>query len=267
MSYRHLDINLLPPELQPGPVVRYAVVINTLLIGVTVAFLVVDSFVGMTNIASLKRDIELKEDQIKAKATVISDYNELTNIETHVNSVGRLIALASADYVEMPVIMDRITRLLPDGVYLDRVTSDQRTVGSPSSKVRAVLAASRPDTALLVETFNRFKNDPILGDCYMRIAEFQGREIGPVLRAAGITWEASGPGITDFTNSEQFVFEIHSTVTPPVDTGGLYVTLDNTEYFDVFTETSLPAGGSAAGREEGGDVAGAPSGVSVVEAN
>jgi hypothetical protein len=266
MGYRHLDINLLPPELQPGPVVRYAVVINTLVIGVTVAFLVVDSFVGLTNMASLKRDIENKEDQIQAKATVVSDYNELTNIETHVNSVGRLIGLASAEYVEMPVVMERITKLLPEGVYLDRVTSEARTVGATTTNIRIILAASKPDPQMLVQTFNRFKDDDILGDCYMRVAEFEEREIGSVLEAAGVNWIAAGPGIGDYTNTEQFVFEIHSVLHPPVETGGLATVLDKTDYFDVFTETKAPA--RAAGESEsGGQVAGAPEGVSVVEAN
>ena len=266
MGYRRLDINLLPSELQPGPVVRYAVVINTIVIGVTVAFLIVDSFLGLTLIGTLKREIETKESLVQSLATIEADYNQLIAIEKHVNSIGRLIALASAEYTDMPVIMERITKLLPYGVYVDSVSSQQGNVGSISSEIRISLVASRSDPALLINTFSAFKKDEILGDCYMRSAEFAEGNLEHVLEAAGVTWSATGPDVADYSSADSFNFEIYSTIYTPIDPGDLAARVDKTEYFDVFTLWEADDEGQPGADEPGGRIAGAPEGVTAVEA-
>lgn len=265
MGYRRLDINLLPPEMQPGPVVRYAVVINTILIGLTVAFLIVDSFLGVTKMASLKRDLDTKQEQIRSKASIVSDYNELTKIQDHVDSIGRLINLASADYIDIPVIMDRITRLLPDGVYLDSVTTERTSVGAIDATLRMTLATSRPDTSLMTATFDTLKADDIVGDCYMPSAEFKEVEIAKVIEAAGVSWTASGPDLPDFTTAKQYTFTIQATLHPPVVPGNIPTSLDNSEYYKVPKPESEAE--SAKPAEGGKRPSGAPEGVSAVEVN
>lgn len=265
MGYRRLDINLLPPEMQPGPVVRYAVIINTILIGLTVAFLVVDSFLGVTTMASLKRDIDTKQDQIRSKAGIVSDYNELTKIQDHVDSIGRLINLASADYIDIPVIMDRISKLLPAGVYLDSVTTERRAVGALDATLRINLSSSRPDTDLVTKTFDAFKADDIIGDCYMPTAEMKEGPIDQVIEGAGVTWLASGPDVPDYKSVKLYTFTIQSTLHPPVVPTNIATSLDNTEYYKVPAPESEAA---SAGTAEGGKrPSGAPEGVSAVEVN
>lgn len=264
MGYRRLDVNLLPPELQPGPVVRYAVVINTILIGVTLAFLVVDSFLGLTIMASLRRDIQTTEDQIRSKSGVVADYNELIKIEDHIKSIGRLIALASADYVDLPVILDHITRLIPDGVYLESISTQGGAVGATTSGLNINLATSRQDPQLIVRTLNAFKADPMLQDCVMRVASHDESDLGPVLNAAGVNWQASGPDLPDYSANEQFAFQIQAVIYPPVNTENLGVSVDNTDEFNIMsfsTNASLDQDGAES------QVTGAPEGVSVMEAN
>ncbi len=165
----------------------------------------------------------------------------------------------------MPVLMERITKLLPPGVYAESISLQRGNVGSLSSSISATLFTSRPDPALVIDTMNAFKADDVVGDCYMRFAEFTLTDLEQLLTKAGINWDVSGPDIEAYDSTEAFSFEIYSTIYPPVETSSLAASTDKTEYFDVF---NLEIASATAGQSEesGSQVSGAPEGVTAVEA-
>lgn len=190
-NYSRIQVNLLPPELQPGPPVRYGLVFNIILIAGTLTFILVHSFTSLSRISTYReQNVELQKniDSLKPNEEY---YTNLKNIEEKVNSYGRLISLASVDYVEMPVLMERVSRVLPDGVYLRAVANDRPEEQSNFVVLRFDLTASRNDPRLLEATLAAFKKDEYFNDCYMANAEYHQEGIQDRLPEFGINWNAS----------------------------------------------------------------------------
>jgi hypothetical protein len=77
MSYERIEVNLLPPELQPGPAVRYGLMINIALIAGVITFIVLDLIVNSYRLSEL---IAQNKELEKSKAnlqTATTDYDKL----------------------------------------------------------------------------------------------------------------------------------------------------------------------------------------------
>jgi Tfp pilus assembly protein PilN len=231
VSYNRIEINLLPPELRPGPAVRYALVINFLVIAVTIAYLAVDSLFGMSRITSLHEDKTAVEQQIRDGQQVVADHQRLVLIHQAIVDYGKLIGMASANYVDMPVVLDRLARVMPDGVYLRSISNDKAAEQPGGANLVISLSASRRDPALLLETLRAFKGDPVFENCYMRFARFQEESLDQFLQRVGVNWSTTGPGIDDTLLAEQFEFDIHTRISTPIADLGLPVVQDDSVYF------------------------------------
>ncbi len=227
-NYSRIQINLLPSELKPGPSVRFGVLLGFLCISAVLAYVMIDSVISLNRMAYYKEsNAELKK-QIEQRQVDEKFYNELISIKDSVDSYGRLISMASVDYVEMPLIMERMSGLLPDGVFLRAVSNDKPAEGSNYVVLRFLLSAAKDDPALLTRTLQAFKNDKYLHDCYMSDAEMREEGLQDRLEQFGIKWNASqsqdeGPQLM----ANLIEFEVQARVTRPLDTEGLARTLDN----------------------------------------
>lgn len=254
MSYNRLEINLLPPELRPGPAVRYALVVNFFVIAVTIAYLAVDSLFGMSRITSLHEDKTAVEQQIRDGQQVVTDHQRLVLIHQAIIDYGKLIGMASANYVDMPVVLDRLARVMPDGVYLRSVSNDKAAQEPGGANLIISLSASRRDPALLLETLRAFKADPVFQNCYMRFVHFQEESLDQFLERIGVSWSTTGPGIDETLLAEQFEFDIHTRIATPIADLGLPVIQDDSVYY---AEASLEPPPTEAGAEDSAEPVGA----------
>jgi len=230
-NYSRLEINLLPPELLPGPTVRYALLINIMIILLTVTFIGLSTYLHWLMLNLAKEEKAGLEAQLSAKAGIVADYERLNNIGVSIDRYGRLIALASDDYVEMPVILDRIAKLLPDEVFLFRV-SNNRTEGKGSPVVLGVqLTASDNDPTLMIETLKAFKGDPMFAECFMPIAEYNEVSLDELQVRYGLDWSVTGPDVPMQVVGKHYDFEIHSLLSRPLPIDGVPVGRDSTQAF------------------------------------
>jgi len=240
MSYGRIDVNLLPPELQPGPAVRYAVILNVLIIAVTLAYIALDSVRGLTMLSYARQDRTALEDQIAAGQAIVADYGRLVEIRDKVQRYGRLVGLASADYVDMPVLLDRVARILPDGVYVDRVTNDKDNVSPEHTVVVFGLRASRRDPQLVLDALRAFKSDKLFSNCYMPTLNYEELTLQDLMQRSQVSWNVSGPDVPGDITAQQFSFEIRASVPRRLADLGLPKSLDDSALFASFL-LPLPA--------------------------
>jgi hypothetical protein len=240
MSYGRIDVNLLPPELQPGPAVRYAVILNVLIIACTVAYIALDSVYGLAMLSYARQERTGLRDQVEKSKAVIADYDKLVNIKDKLERYGRLVGLASADYVDMPVLLDRVSRILPDGVYIDRVTNDNGPGAIGKTVVVFGLRTSRRDPQLVLDTLRAFKHDALFTDCYMPTLNYEEMALQELMQRNQVKWTVAGPDVPENINAQEFSFEIRASVTRKLENLGLPITADDSALFAGFA-LALPA--------------------------
>ena len=197
MSYNRVEINLLPPEFQPGPVVRYSLLINFVLIAGAITFIALNSVLYFWRLSDLHNQIKTLEQQKAAKESYVKDYQDLLSIQNQIGSYGRMICLTSSFYIDLPVVLDRVAKLIPDGVYLESISSARQSQTSTSSKVTIELNTSQRDPKLMEQTLRAFKSDPLLRECYMSSAEYKQQDITQLAAKHDVSWSAAGTEIDD----------------------------------------------------------------------
>src|SRR5688500_14743454 len=109
-TYRNIEINLLPPELQPPPTVRTAVILNAAIILGVLTYMGLLTFTTFNQISSQQEQIRDAQQLIESKQSVVAMYDALSGVDDQIDRYGRLVSLASVDYVDVPVLLDRLAR-------------------------------------------------------------------------------------------------------------------------------------------------------------
>jgi len=228
-AYSRIEVNLLPPEMQPGPMVRYSLLINVALVMLTLAFILINLFLGWIRLDLAREDVAQLQEQVSANAYIENDYNRLADMGNMLSNYGRLVAYASLDYVDMPVVLNRLSVIIPDGVYLASVANS----GSQDQNTNMVvqLKASHDDPALIIAALRSFKADTLFSECYLPTAVFGEEDLTNLLEQAGITWTVGGTDVTTNIISEQYNFEIHARLPRPLSGFALPIQVDNLPYF------------------------------------
>jgi Tfp pilus assembly protein PilN len=247
MSYNRAEVNLLPPELQPGPAVRYAFLINFTLIAAAVAFIVLDSVMSITHLVYLRASIAEKQRQIEARAAVEQDYQSLMRLQQTIRGYGNMVGLAAARYADMPVVLDRLSRLLPEGVYIDQVTNERAPVGQVATNVSVKLLSARRDPLLLQRTLEALKQDAIMRNCYLRNAENKVVTLQEYLGQFNVNWSSAQPGVESSPSAEQYAFEILVRIDEPMSIAGVPISYDASRYFTEFKVNPVAVPEGAAG--------------------
>jgi len=253
-SYGRLEINLLPPELLPGPVVRYSLLINVLMIFATLAVIIVNAYIGWTKLDLERENTKTLNAQIQAKSYIQQDYIRLEAIGNKLAAYGRLIALASMDYVDMPVVLDRLSKIIPDGVYLDSVYNRGSETGKISLEV--LMKASQDDPRLVLAALRSMKGDDIFTNCYMPTAELKEESLDDLVTQIGVTWDASGPNVESSIYANQYEFSIHSLLPRPIGEPALPLIWDESGHFATLSggakrDADLPSAEGVAAPPEG----------------
>jgi hypothetical protein len=243
MGYQRLEVNLLPPELAPPPPVRLAWIINAALILFGLGFIAVHFFGTMIAISAVKKDISEKDTIIASQKPDLDTYNRLEEIRMHTEGRGKLVGMASSSYVEYPVVLERISRIVPPGVYLVEATSAS---GKGGSDMRLQFRASRNDPALLSATLEAFKVNPMFRDTFMRTADYEQEPLGELADAFNIPYGYSNPDSDELFVMDEFAFEIHTKVNSPVAPDDLVLVVDRSDLMTEFEVLSNPANAKAA---------------------
>jgi hypothetical protein len=232
MSYDRIEINLLPPELQPGPAVRYGLMVNIAMIAGTVTFIVLDAIINSFKLNDLvAQNKNLEQTKVNLE-TVTADFNRLIAIDQQITNYGKMISLASGFYYDLPVVMDRISRLLPAEVYVDKVSNARTRKGSKSSQVSVALKTSRRDPRLMQQTLVAFKGEPLFQDCFLRTATFEQESLDPIKQRMNVDWSASGAEIDEQLLVDMYTFEIAVNLPLSARITGLPVAYDQSRYFE-----------------------------------
>lgn len=236
-NYSRIEINLLPPELAPGPAVRALVIVNFALVAVTLATILVTAALPMFRITDLRNQIESAQSQINSLAPEEANHKTLMDIKDAVDGYGRIVSLASVDYVEVPLLLDRLAAVLPDGVYVKQVqnrTTRTRNTASSGAKADVIvqfsMAASRRDPKLIIDTLNAFKRDPLFSDCYLGMAEAVETPLRDMLERYGVDWTVSGPAGDSQPSAPEYEFEVQARLHRPLPSDVAPVSADFSTY-------------------------------------
>jgi len=240
-AYSRIEVNLLPPEMQPGPMVRYSFLINVAISLLTLTFILLNLYLGWVKLDLAREDVEQLDEQVRSNAYIEDDYNRLAIMGDKLSRYGRLVAYASLDYVEMPVLLNRLAKIIPDGVYLSNVSNDRAADKSVTMIIQ--LKSSSDDPELIVQTLKNFKADGIFTECYLPEAIFQEEALDELLIQAGINWSVGGPGISSNVIANQYDFEIRARLPRPFTGLNLPPRVDDLPYFSSLgleSSTALP---------------------------
>jgi Tfp pilus assembly protein PilN len=280
-NYRNIEVNLLPPELQPPPTVRTAVILNAALVLGVLTYMTVFTFKAFNDIKVQQEQIEEAKTQIKNQQPIVDMYAALQDVHEQVNEYGRLVSLASVDYVDVPVLLDRIAKIIPAGVYLSSISNGKSSPNSQTTLVQVTMLTTSNDSALIQSTLDAFKKDAIFEDSFMRGAEVRKESLNSRLAEYDVKWSATGPGIPQSLDVNKYEFTVLANVPKLVDTVGLPVVSDRSIFLaDVKFKTPPPPeevdkngkpikakAGSEAPREPELDAKNAPEGVKPVGVN
>jgi Tfp pilus assembly protein PilN len=240
-NYSRVEVNLLPPELLPPPSVRIATIVNAFIVVGALMYIGVATYLVLIPMASARDQIGTLELQIAAKQPALDTYNQLMAVKESVDDYGRIISLASVDYIDLPVLMERLARIIPSGVYLTALSNEKPVEGAQNSIVQVSLATAERDPQLIRRTLEAFKHDTIFHDSYMRDATFKQESLEGQLDLYGVDWTASGPDVPESVTADRFTFEILANVSKPIDAGSLPISIDNSVFLaDVEFKTPPP---------------------------
>ena len=238
--YNRIEVNLLPPEMRPRPAVRYTSLINAAVITLTLVFIVFNVYFNVMEIISGRQESQRLDVEIKRREPIRQDYLELKQIEDDLLNYGRIITMASADYVDLPVVLARLSALLPDGVYLSRVTNYGSRNAGAQVEISVVLRCAERNEQLLLETLTNLKNEPVTADCYMRSADLTEIQLTAVQDMFDVAWEVSQPESGDPAANQEYEFELLVRLDRVLPPDGLITVADESEFFRGFALNPLP---------------------------
>jgi hypothetical protein len=239
-NYSRIEINLLPPELRPRPAIRYTALVNAAIIAITLVFIGLSVYSSLAKLKGLQQQQKSLEAQIEERKPVRQDYESLTQIEADLGNYGRIISMASADYVDMPVVMARLAQLLPDGVYLSRVTNQGSKNRGAAVQLGVTLRSARCDTQLLIQTLTNLKHDPIMCDCYMRNADTTELQLTSLQDLTKAKWEVSTPAGGNPAVSQEYEFDLVVNISRVLPSDGLTAVADESGFFKGFELKQVP---------------------------
>lgn len=241
-NYRNIEVNLLPPELQPPPTVRTAVILNFAIVLGVLAYMLLGTFSAFNQVRNEQQRIKENQQIIESKQSVVTMYTELSAAHEQVDRYGRLVSLASVDYIDVPVLLDRLAKIIPAGVYLNSVSNDKASPNSRSTVLQVTLETTKNDSSLMQSTLDAMKKDSMFQDCYMRSAELQKVALNEQLANFKVDWTVTGPSVPASVEVDKYQFIVMANVPKLVDTAGLPVHADRSIYLaDVEFKTPPPA--------------------------
>jgi hypothetical protein len=154
-------------------------------------------------------------------------------------------------------VLDRVSRLLPEGVYISTVTNTRSNSATTNANVAVTLATAKPDPRLMQQALEAFKRDQILKNCYLSRVEYSPQVMDQFLKQINVNWRTSGVSFEEPSSAGQYEFDIRVELNAPMAISGLPVIYDASKYFTEFKVPELEQQGQGAASGQGDAAAGA----------
>jgi hypothetical protein len=243
-NFQRLEINLLPPEMAPGPAIRPTTIFNVLLIMAALFIIGLNLVSNLSQINTLSKTVQENDQKILQQQPIVEEYMALKEIKDNTEGRGKLVGMASATYVEYPVILDRVSRLLPDGVYLTKASSGGGA-GRGDKEIILEFNTATSQAELMNRTLEAFKTSPMFRDVYLRTGNFRPQPLDEVGNEFNIPWRYSSPNPDDAFVTQSYNFEIRAQVNSPLEVDDLVTVLDKSELMLPFELTTDPSAAAA----------------------
>jgi hypothetical protein len=255
-NYQRLEINLLPPEMAPSPAVRGSVVFIWAIVALTAVLIGTHASVKLAEVNKLKADNKKLEQDILQNKPFEDEYIALNEIRENTEGRGKLVGMTTATYIEYPIVMDRVARILPDGVYLIKAGS----AGSGGSQeLDLEFRTATADPSYVPRTLEAFKTSSMFSEAYLRTSDFQPQPLDELKNIFGVNYSFQGPGSEDSQAVDGYDFEIRAFIQRPMEVDDLPTVLDNSDYMTQFSLETDPNAAKPVGGTPGAGAA-APAG-------
>ncbi len=131
---RRLDINLLPPEFQPQPSVRWHPIYLALLYALSTLAVVVVGVTCQTRIAKLEANIGTANENIARLQPFSDAYDMAHDSIKSLENLKTLFVYLDGQYVDWPVFFHHLKPNIPQGVWLKTVKADVVTKAPEAPK-------------------------------------------------------------------------------------------------------------------------------------
>lgn len=121
---RRLDINLLPPEFQPQPTVRWHPIYLTLLYALSLLAVIVVGVMCQTRIAKLEANIGTANANIARLQPFSDAYDMARDSIKSLENLKTLFVYLDGQYVDWPVFFHHLKPNIPEGVWLKTVKAE-----------------------------------------------------------------------------------------------------------------------------------------------
>jgi Tfp pilus assembly protein PilN len=154
MSIRNIRLNLLPPEFKPAPPVTGFSIFFGIIIGVTIAFILVSIILTQGRISKLKDSIENKKGQLASMQEPLKRYDQLMAIMLDTRKRKEMFAYLDNYYVDWAEFISNLSPLLPEKVWLAEIASETAKGGGNAGTVR-IVGRTLDNTVLPISFFMR----------------------------------------------------------------------------------------------------------------
>jgi len=121
---RRLDINLLPPEFQPQPSVRWHPIYLALLYAISLLAVVVVGVMCQTRIHTLEANIGTANENIQRLQPFSDAYDMAHDSIKSLENLKTLFVYLDGQYVDWPIFFHHLKPNIPQGVWLKTVKAD-----------------------------------------------------------------------------------------------------------------------------------------------
>ncbi len=138
MSIRNIRLNLLPPEFKPAPPVTGFSIFFGIIIGLTIAFILVSVILTTGRINKLKDSIENKKTQLVSMKEPLKRYDQITALMLDTRKQKEMFAYLDNYYVDWAEFIANLAPILPEKVWLAEIVSETTKGGGNSGSVRII---------------------------------------------------------------------------------------------------------------------------------
>ncbi len=141
---RRLDINLLPPEFQPQPALRWHPIYLALLYSLSLFLVLFVVISNMNRIHKVEAQIETANDSIQRLQPFSDAYDMAQESIKSLESLKQLFVYLDGQYVDWPLFFHHLKPNVPQGVWLKTVKADVVTTAPAPPPAMAPAPAPAP---------------------------------------------------------------------------------------------------------------------------
>jgi Tfp pilus assembly protein PilN len=143
---RRLDINLLPPEFQPQPSVRWHPIYLAALYSITLFLVVYFVLMSLNHVKKLEAEIATVNESVTSLQPFADAYDKAEQSVKSLENLKQLFVYLDAQYVDWPMFFYHLEPNLPKGVWLTAANAEVVTKAPEKKAAPAPAPAPAPAT-------------------------------------------------------------------------------------------------------------------------